>query len=57
MPGPMLLFQILFAVDCDLGVNLSKLGFTGRSVTAKLRESHKEGSIHLVTACKYSVFL
>lgn len=44
----MLLFQMLFAVDCDLDVNLSKLGFTGHSVTTKLRESHKEGSIHLV---------
>lgn len=53
----MLLFQILFAVDCDLDVNLSKLGFTGRSVTAKLKESHKEGYIHLVTACKYSELL
>ena len=53
----MLLFQILFAVDCGLDVNLSKLGFAGRSVTAELKESHKEGYIHLVTACKYSEFL
>lgn len=44
-------------MDCDLDVNLSKLGFTGRSVTAKLKESHKEGYIHLVTACKYSELL
>lgn len=53
----MLLFQILSALDCDLDVNLSKLGFTGRSVTAKLKESRREGYIHLVTACEYSEFL